>query len=237
MCLIVLGAVNMARPWRWLGIKTRGQAFAVAACGLAIVVVGMILPVREKQVARASTHLDEIVPVYQFNEVHRIEVNAQCSKTYDAVTKVTGNEIQLMYALLWIRRMGRRGPESILNLPDNTPVLEVALRNTFLKLAEDPPRELVVGTVVKRPENTALRVRQHPELYGRISEPGWAMGTMNFLLVPNGDAGCTVTTETRVFATSPDARRAFAAYWRVIYPGSSLIRHMWLKAIKERAEA
>jgi hypothetical protein len=30
---------------------------------------------------------------------------------------------------------------------------------------------------------------------------------------------------------------AFGAYWRVIYPGSSLIRYMWLRAIKKRAEA
>jgi len=26
-------------------------------------------------------------------------------------------------------------------------------------------------------------------------------------------------------------------YWRVIYPGSALIRRMWLRAIKKRAEA
>jgi len=32
-------------------------------------------------------------------------------------------------------------------------------------------------------------------------------------------------------------RMRFAAYWRVIYPGSALIRVMWLRAIKQRAEA
>ena len=44
-------------------------------------------------------------------------------------------------------------------------------------------------------------------------------------------------TDTRVHATSDDARRRFAAYWRVIYPGSSLIRRTWLAAIRKRAEA
>jgi hypothetical protein len=38
-----------------------------------------------------------------------------------------------------------------------------------------------------------------------------------------------------VFANSPWARRGFAAYWRVIYPGSALIRRMWLRAIARRA--
>ncbi len=28
----------------------------------------------------------------------------------------------------------------------------------------------------------------------------------------------------------------FAIYWRVIYPGSALIRRMWLDAIRRRAE-
>jgi hypothetical protein len=46
-----------------------------------------------------------------------------------------------------------------------------------------------------------------------------------------------VTTETRVFATDAAARRSFGLYWAFIYPGSALIRHGWLRAIKLRAEA
>jgi len=46
-----------------------------------------------------------------------------------------------------------------------------------------------------------------------------------------------LTTETRIYATDASSRRAFARYWRVIYPGSSLIRRMWLRAIKKTAEA
>jgi hypothetical protein len=48
---------------------------------------------------------------------------------------------------------------------------------------------------------------------------------------------CWLTTETRVYAAGAKAVRGFAAYWRMIYPGSSLIRRMWLRAIKLRAEA
>jgi hypothetical protein len=45
-----------------------------------------------------------------------------------------------------------------------------------------------------------------------------------------------LTTETRIYATDTSARKKFAAYWRVIYPGSALIRVMWLRAIRGRAE-
>jgi len=45
-----------------------------------------------------------------------------------------------------------------------------------------------------------------------------------------------LSTETRVYANDAASRRRFAVYWRLIYPGSALIRRMWLRAIARRAE-
>jgi hypothetical protein len=58
---------------------------------------------------------------------------------------------------------------------------------------------------------------------------------MNFIVTEDGPGRSLLTTETRVFASGPAARRRFAIYWRVIYPGSAFIRRMWLRAIQERA--
>jgi hypothetical protein len=58
---------------------------------------------------------------------------------------------------------------------------------------------------------------------------------MNFFVTADGPGGSIVSTETRVFANSAAASRRFAAYWRIIYPGSALIRRMWLRAIERRA--
>jgi len=60
---------------------------------------------------------------------------------------------------------------------------------------------------------------------------------MNFIVEREAPNICRVTTETRVYATDPASVRKFARYWRVIYPGSALIRRMWLGAIKRRAES
>ena len=60
---------------------------------------------------------------------------------------------------------------------------------------------------------------------------------MTFRIEDLGRGECRVTTETRVFATDIGTRRRFGLYWAFIYPGSSLIRHGWLAAIKKRAEA
>ena len=60
---------------------------------------------------------------------------------------------------------------------------------------------------------------------------------MNFLVSPDGPHASIVSTETRVHANDARSRRLFARYWRVIYPGSALIRRMWLRAIERRATA
>jgi hypothetical protein len=43
-----------------------------------------------------------------------------------------------------------------------------------------------------------------------------------------------VTSETRILATDEAARSAFTRYWRIIYPGSALIRVLWLDAVERR---
>jgi hypothetical protein len=55
-------------------------------------------------------------------------------------------------------------------------------------------------------------------------------------VTPTEDGGSTVATETRVHANSPAAGRRFGIYWRLIHPGSDVIRRMWLRAIALRAE-
>lgn len=47
--------------------------------------------------------------------------------------------------------------------------------------------------------------------------------------------GSLLTTETRVHALTPRARRLFRLYWLVIGPFSALVRRRWLKAIARAA--
>jgi hypothetical protein len=74
---------------------------------------------------------------------------------------------------------------------------------------------LLIGVVVAPP---GPRPALTPEVFRKTLPPGFALATMNFLVTPEG-TGSRVSTATRVFANSPHARRRFAAYWRVIYPG------------------
>ena len=67
-----------------------------------------------------------------------------------------------------------------------------------------------------------------------FAEPGYAKAAIAFLVRPER-GGSRVLTETRVLCTSPEAKRAFLRYWRVIRLGSGAIRRSWLAAICRRA--
>jgi hypothetical protein len=178
--------------------------------------------------------LEEFAPVYEFNEVHSIRVRAPRSLIYRSIKEVTAGEIALFRALTWIRRFGRAGPESILNPPGDEPLLAVATRTGFLLLADDPERELAIGTVLIAPRG--VRKPATPQQFKELAAPGAAKAVMNFHIEDAGGGAWLVSTETRVHATDASARRRFARYWAVIRLGSGFIRRMWLRAIKRRAE-
>ena len=156
------------------------------------------------------TRLDDLMPEWQFREYHSMRMNATPERIFEAIRSLRAEDILLFRTMVAIRRGFRSGKESILNPARNTPILDVATRNGFDYLANDQPREVVVGTCVA---------------------PG-VFAAMNFLVADDG----LVSTETRVHAKTTRARRRFGLYWFLIRPGSGFIRRMWLRAIKRRAE-
>lgn len=230
--VMLLGVALIVKPLPRLGVRNRLRASLVLDAGILLCVIALLAPTPETRVTMPRTRLDQFAPVWQFSEFHRIRIPAPPDSVYAAIKAVRADEIRLFRALTWIRRGGRPLPESILNAGDKAPLIDVALRGGFVKLADDPPLELVIGTAVHTPEGA--RDSLTPRLFLR-PPPGYAVAAMNFRVVPDGPGASIVTTETRVFANGAAAKRRFAAYWRVIYPGSAIIRRMWLRAVARRA--
>lgn len=233
LLLIVAGLVLVVRPIHRLGITSRLRASLVMDAGILLVLIALLWPTRESRVRLVTTHLDGLMPAWQFRERHTINIAAPPDRVFAAINAVRADEIFLFRTLTWIRRGGRPLPESILNAGNRDPLIEVALRGGFVPLADDPPRELVIGTVVAGPSGATATLTE-----GLIRQPppGHAVAAMNFLVTPDGPDASVVSTETRVFANGSGTRRRFAAYWRVIYPGSALIRRSWLRAVRDRAQ-
>jgi hypothetical protein len=178
--------------------------------------------------------IDEVVAAYQFGEHHEIEIQAPPERVMQAVRAVTAREIRLFRLLTWLRapHLGK-ARESILNPSPDEPILDVALRSGFLLLREVPEQEVVLGAVVccgrRAPPKDA-------EAFGALTG-SLARAVMNFRVTEQGSGRSRLVTETRVAASDAGALRRFAVYWRLIYPGSALIRKTWLRAIKARAES
>jgi hypothetical protein len=198
-----------------LSARWRRRGALLIGAGVIAMIVALLLPVRESRSAKRESRLDELMPVWQFQERHTIHVAAPPERVFAAIRSVRADDIALFRTLTTIRCLGRCSGESILNPSRRDPILDVATRSGFRYLADDPPRELVVGTFVA-PRTAAM---------------------MNFLVTPDGRGGSIVSTETRVFAATEPMRRRFAVYWRIIHPGSDIIRRSWLQAVKQRAES
>jgi hypothetical protein len=97
-------------------------------------------------------------------------------------------------------------------------------------VAERPPEEMVIGLVGRfwTPRGDLAR-RPTAESFRAGPPPGQALAGWNFTVEDRG------RTETRVWC-APDALLKFRLYWLLVRPGSGLIRHAMLRAIRRRAE-
>ncbi len=215
LLIAAIGALSFIRPLRFIGIRTRAGGARLLGAALLLAAIVMAWPARESHAAVNRTRLDEAMPRWQFEEFHSTHVAAPPEKVFAAIHAVTADEILWFRTLTAIRRGFRRAPESILNAGKTEPLLDVATRSGFRYVADDAPRELVVRA--------------------RVAANAEAM--MNFVVTADKAGGCEVSTETRVHAADKRSERLFAMYWRVIRPGSDIIRRMWLRAIRLRAEA
>lgn len=236
---VLLVDAGLAAGFLGLVALLRGRRGALwLASGAALGLAGVALPAPERRVPKTVSRFDEIIPAYQFSEHHEIRIQASPRRVYEAAREVRADEITLFRTLTWIRSPRlfdkARREESILNPGGTRPILEVATSTGFLLLADEPEREIVMGLIVVPPPGPRSPVLS-PEKFIALDGPGYAKGVVNFRIEDEGGGWTRLTTETRVYATDASARRRFAAYWRLIYPGSAFIRRMWLRAIRDRA--
>jgi hypothetical protein len=171
--------------------------------------------------------LDQVMPSCDRSEVHRRKTAASPPALWDAIHDLRASELKAMRILMGVRTLGRRASQE-----DQT-VLEGFRRMGFRKIAEEPEQELVVAGIGRFwTPSGGLRKVTDKEQFLHFQEPGYAKVAFNFRLV-DGE----ISTETRIAATDPQARRRFGLYWLLIRPGSGLIRREWLRALDRRAKA
>jgi hypothetical protein len=194
----------------------------------------------------ATSLLDALIAEPQFSERHQLSVAAPPGHVYAAVREVTGLEIRPLVPLMAVRALpvAIRHPRRLATTvgqgfrnAGSRPVIEQFLAGGFIELGEDPGHEYAAGAVGRfwTLSDSAPVSLDGAAAFADFAAPGYAKAAFSLTVEPRG-GGSLVSTETRVTTTSADARRAFGRYWRLILPGSALIRRSWLAAIRRRAE-
>jgi hypothetical protein len=158
--------------------------------------------------------LDDVLPDPHWRTRHSRRIAAPPHAALAAARAVTVAEMPVAAVLLALRGFGR---------PPRISFVEFIERRVGLvRLGED----LWAGAL--RPWHVRGGSRRVGDVVA-FAEPGWVKVAVD--LTAAGDA---LATETRILATSDDARRAFGRYWFVVRPGSDLVRMSWLRAAERR---
>jgi hypothetical protein len=242
VCLLLLSVAFLLKPPRMLGIPNRMTAVAMGLVSLSVVGVAALWPAPRTRTAKDVTLLSRALPQYQFEERHEIGICAPAPRILEAVRQVTAAEIRSLRLLMAIR--GHAG-----DAPANEPLLDAGQRSGFVWLGEIPSREIALGMGVplwgaSSPDIAdagllriqLLSARNDPGRFAHLELRSYPKAVMHFL-VKDGTGGChRLVTRTRIAAKGSDSLWKVAIYWRLLYPGSVIVRQQWLEAIKRRAE-
>ena len=229
----VLGVANLVLPFRFLGIRKRVFGALVLAAGVVLTLAALAWPAAMMRVEQPRTRLDETMPEYQFGERHSARIHARPEQVIEAVRQSKFSDMKSLGTLLRIRAVTLRIHDTGDSLMDKR-VLDVFSASGYVTGGSEHEIVMCGGANVHAKRSLGVRTLQE---CADSREPGSVKMAYNFVVVDAGGGWSTITTETRVLALDDATRRGMARYWRLILPGSGLLRRQWLGAIKKRAES
>ncbi len=169
------------------------------------------------------------MPEFDRSERHEIRVQGSSEMVRRAAEEVTFSDIRGLQTL-----MSLRAAKQVKFKPKPVLATMTGPGANFTLLARTDV-EFVAGNVGRPWMNERPTAIRNAEEFRSFASAGYAKIAFNLRVEPAEPGWCKVMTETRVLATDDASRQAFTRYWRVVYPGSALIRVMWLDAVQRRA--
>ena len=231
--LALCGLANLVLPFRFLGIRKRAVGALILAGGVGLAIAALLWPAPMIRVAQHRTVLDDIMPEYQFFERHSARIHARPEQVMQAVRESTFGDMKSLVTLLKIRGAVLRIHDTGGFLQDKR-VLDAFSASGYLFGGSE--HEIVMFGVWNVRANRRPEVRTLQE-FADDREQGGVKIAYDFNVEDAGGGWSTISTETRVLALDDFTARGMGRYWRLIVPGSGLLRLQWLEGIKKRAES
>jgi hypothetical protein len=169
--------------------------------------------------------IDEFLSQYDVAKRYQIDIQASVEAVYPTVRQLDFGNSALIRWLFKFR-----------GLPQDCSNLEGLKKTGFVILAEEPPREMVLGLVGRFWRLAGDIQNIEVQEFQAFNRPGYAKAVWNFSLQPADENITRLSTETRICCTDKISLRKFRFYWYFIGPFSGFIRKEILKAIKRKVE-
>jgi len=167
--------------------------------------------------------IDKYLPAYHFNELHSIELNGFVSGIYQKMLQCDFRKSSIIKYLFRLRGM-----------PKEVYSIEHLINMGFIKLDEEPGKEILFGRVTDSPMFNTCQSNVSSKEFIRKSDPTIIKAVINFKLHDKSNSQHIISTETRVWCGSKAMKSKFKYYWFFIKPFSQIIRKSMLKQMKQQ---
>lgn len=116
--------------------------------------------------------------------------------------------------------------------PASLRLMDLPEHGDWVRLAEDPPIEIVFGVVGRFWGGETSWAQIDASEFSAFARPGYAKIACNLSLREYGETRTLLSYEARTRATDEAARRAFLRYWTVVSPGVGIVMRSLLSVIE-----
>ncbi len=176
-------------------------------------------------IMRNPALIDQFLPVFDFSERHRININASTEEVFSVVR--TLNFTPSIFTRILFRLRGLAGAATSLS-----DLQEMG----FVFLGERAAVEMAFGIVGKFWSPSGCIQSLTVDSFRSFQTPGYAKAVWNFSISEIQPGLTQAATETRVHCLDRASLNRFRFYWIFVRPFSGFIRKRILMALKDQAE-
>jgi hypothetical protein len=187
--------------------------------------------------------LDQWMPAYDVTARYHIDIHASASLVYQALLDTEFGRLPVVRLLMFLRAIpalftSPRATVARMRHAGEGPSLRLksVLRDDFVLLAEQPGSEIVLGLTGRFWAPSGGLIPTDPTTFHSPPPGGMARAAWNFEVTALTPGESRLATETRVRCGDPATAREFRRYWRLVAPGSGLIRWAILRRVRRAAE-
>lgn len=242
LILTVVGIISLIHPLAFLFVLNRTIAADVVFVGILICLVSLFSPAILYHSKTNNQKIDALLPVYTSNEFHEVCINAPIEKVKQVLTVTGVKDIPVARLLMIIRGIADEDVDLSDRASNNQVGAETISTPDFNFFVVSPDewvtvmilKAVIITNDADKPATPEILTLEQFEAF---NDPGYVKVAVNFRFIRKSDDQTILTTETRNNGITLKDSHVFGIYWRIIYPGSAIIRRVWLDTIKKKAQS